>query len=131
MSLSPSVRRSRSTIQAAVMVAIAALLFFVFHKSLLPACIAGLAILTLIGGWFIPPVFEAFEGIGRFLTKSVTLILTWGLLVPFFYLFFLPARIILTLRKVDPMTRRWEKDAASYWVNRQPVTDMHHYSRQY
>lgn len=123
--------RLTAVIQAVVILALATLLL-VFKKPLV-LCLALYTIgaLVLFGGLFFPPLHRLFDQAGKWLGRVVGRALTWLLLVPFFYLCFPLGRLILRLRGADPLTRNWDRQAASYWIDRKPVTDAAHYTRQY
>jgi hypothetical protein len=86
---------------------------------------------VLVGGWFLPPVFHAFERFGLWLGKAIAVALNWGLLTPFFYLCFVPGRLLLKLKGVDPMDRRFPDDRSSFWIPRKPITDPAQYRKQH
>jgi hypothetical protein len=90
-----------------------------------------LGMVVLIGGYFIPPLFNAFEKFGKMLGRSVGAGMTYALLVPFFYLCFLPGRLILNARGKDPMRRRWNPESKTYWIDKPKDEDAGRYTRQY
>jgi hypothetical protein len=51
--------------------------------------------------------------------------------VPVFYLLFVPGRLILMVRGIDPMCRKFPTAAPTYWVPRKPVTNLEEYKRQF
>jgi len=53
------------------------------------------------------------------------------LLAILFYLVFTPVGIIMRLCGYDPMHRRWDRDADSYWKPRTPPDDTQRYFKQY
>lgn len=117
-------------LQAVVPAAVGAFFLYKGHK--IPAGIlAGLGLVILISGFLIPPVFSVIERFGRWLGHVVGTAVTWILLVPMFYLVFVPGRLILKMRGIDPMCRQFPTDAPTYWVSRKPVTNLEEYKRQY
>ena len=125
-------RRRRTLIQCAVMWAIALVLMLVGRKHVwMGAFVLGLSVVVFVGGFWVPPIYAAFDRFGRLLAKWVGAATTWLLLVPFFYLCFVPMRLFLVLSGKDPMHRRWERERASYWTDRPPVPGPQHYTRQY
>lgn len=96
-----------------------------------PAIVWTLASMVLVGGLFVPPLFRAVEHFGAWLAKWVILILNYGLLVPFFYLCFVPGRLILKLQGIDPMDRAYPDNRPSFWLPRKPVADMAQYRKQH
>lgn len=127
----PAARRRRATVQTLIMLVVASLLFFRWDKRPLGSFVYAMAGLTFLGGFFIPPLFRALERFGHALARGVSAGLTWLLLVPFFYLFFVPARAILKLQGKDPMHRLWETGRPSYWIDRPPIPGAHHFTRQF
>lgn len=107
------------------------LVFFVLKKPVTANVLWGISGLLLISGLFIPPVFNRIEQFGRWFGQWAGIAITWGLMVPMFYLVFVPGRVLLKLRGIDPMCRKFPTDATTYWVPRKPVTDMEEYKRQF
>lgn len=124
--------KAKATLQAAAMGAVGFVIFRVWGHVIGPAVVWSLAGLVLIGGWFVPPLFHAFEKFGQLLARWVAGGLTWGLLVPFFYLAFTFGRMVLLMRGIDPMDRKYpEPDRATFWVPRPPVPSMEQYRKQH
>jgi hypothetical protein len=123
--------RTKALIQLAVMAIFGSWLYFGRHHVIMPSIIAVLAVLTFVGAFFYPPLFHGFEKFGAMLAKGVAVGLTWGLLVPFFYIVFVPAHLILTLTGNDPMTRKVPTDAKTYWIPRPPLRNMEQYKKQH
>lgn len=124
-------RKRRAVIQAVIMAAVATLMTMVWHKIRLGLAIYCLSAVVVISGFLIPPLFFALERGGQWLGRMVGLGITWLMLMPFFYLCFAPARLILKLRGKDPMQRRFERNLNSYWVDHKPPTGPQPYTRQY
>jgi hypothetical protein len=87
--------------------------------------------MMLITGFLVPALFNRIEKIGQELGRVVSVAITWILLVPMFYLVFVPGRLILKLNNIDPMCRQFPTNALTYWVPRKPVADVDNYKRQY
>ncbi len=121
----------KAVIQAAVMIAVGSFLFFKRHHIIAPAIVGILAAVVLIGGLFVPPLFRAID---KFF--SVTLVkwvgtgLTYLFLVPFYFLVFAPAHLILNARRIDPMAREFPTKLGTYWIQRKPVATAQ-YKRQH
>ena len=113
------------------MLAVALALTFVFHKTVLGAVVFCLAATVLIGGLFVPVLYYGFKTLGTWLAKAVGIGLTWGLLVPFFYLCFTIGRLFFLAAGKDPMRRKFDPKMTSYWTDRETVTDPESYRRQY
>lgn len=121
----------RAFIQFCVMLAIAAVIRRQFDKQVLPAIILGLATFVLVSGLFLPAVFLAVDGFMRAFGRVVGAALTWILLVPFFFICFVPARVILLLRGSDPMQRAFPTADPSYWAAHADRRHMSHYRKQF
>jgi hypothetical protein len=57
--------------------------------------------------------------------KLTTKALLFVLLILTFYLVFTPLGILLRIIAPDPMKRKWEPDAATYWSERKPRDPTH------
>jgi hypothetical protein len=124
--------RIKATIQAVVMTVIGFIIFRIFDHLIGPIIVWTLAALVIVGGWFVPPLFYGFEKAGAKLAFWVSAGLTWGLLVPFFYVTFGFGRLVLLLRGIDPMDRVFPDDKrASFWTPRAPVLNKDQYKKQH
>lgn len=124
--------RVKATIQAVAMALIGYLIFRIWNHLIGPAIVWTLAGLVLVGGWVYPPIFHAFEKFGAKLAYWVSAGLTWGLLTPFFYITFTLGRLVLWLRKMDPMDRAFpDAQRASFWIPRPAVTNKDQYRKQH
>ena len=118
-------------LQAGIMAVIGALVYWKLDKHGMGLAVWILAAIVLVSGFFIPPVFKAIERFGQALGRWVGALLTWGLLVPFYYLFFLPANLLMKIRGKDPLCRRFPSNEPTYWTPRKPVTDAAQYRKQF
>jgi hypothetical protein len=121
----------RGLVQAAVMLAIAAILYVVFGRRILPLMVTGLAVVNLVLALAAPKAFTAVEHFWSRAARGVGVAATWALMVPFFYLCFLPARLILLARGRDPMRRRFPSPEPTCWTPRRGASDTARYSRQF
>ena len=124
-------RPQRVLIQWTVMVAIATLLTYWLGRYRLGLFLYCFSTVILICGFLAPKAFETMERLGQKLAHTIALALTWILLMPFFYLCFAPARLILMLTGKDPMHRNFEPNRSSYWVDHKPPAATQPYTRQY
>ena len=122
--------KGRILLQTSMMAIVAGLFFYRHHP--IPGTILGsLAGLLLISGLFIPSFFLGFEKAGRKFGQWVATGVTWLLLVPFYYLCFVPGRIVILLTGKDPLTRQFPSKATTFWVPRPPVKDPAQYRKQF
>jgi hypothetical protein len=121
----------RGGIQAVIMGSIGLLLYRYAGHDVMAFVVWGLALAVLASALFLPPVFAAIEGFGRKLGLWVGTGLTYLLLVPFFYLVFVPGRTILWALGKDPMQRAFPTPEKTCWVPRKSRMDDRHYRKQF
>lgn len=110
--------RRQAVIQTVVMVAIAALLRFVWGHQLMSNIVAGLAALFLLLGLFVPAAYARVHAFGALLGHGVGKVLLFLLMVPFYALFMTPVAIWLRLQGRDPMHRKFKDAEHTYWIPR-------------
>ena len=113
------------------MLGIAALLYFLLHHLMIARVVASLGGLFLILAVVAPRAYRPFHRFGQWLGRAVGVLLTYVLLVPFYYLFFLPVALLLRLQKRDPMHRRPRAVGLTYWIPRRLVSTPESYRRQF
>ncbi len=123
--------RFKALIQSLVMSAVAALFYFWRGHVVLPAALAALAAVNLALGLAAPRAFGAVDRAMQAFGHGVGTAVTWIVLVPFFYLFMLPGRLILLAMGKDPLDRRFPDTPTSYWVPRRPAKSMDDYRKQF
>ena len=73
-------------------------------------------------------ISSGMESFGRF----VGMVLSWLLLVPVYYLFFTPFRLLFRRGKKDAMKRWLDPEASTYWIERSnPLPEPDSYQRQF
>ena len=100
-------------------------------QKMLAGLLGILAVGILFGSLWAPRLYRAMERFGRFLGRGVGAGMTWLLLVPFFFLVFLPGRLVLRLVGRDPMRRAFPAPEASCWIPRKASEKGGHYHRQF
>ncbi len=118
-------------LQAGVMAAIGAALFWWLEHRLMGQIVWSLAAVVLVSGFFIPPVFAAIERFGQALGRWAGAILTWGLLAPFYYIVFLPLHVLQKITGKDPLHRQFPTSEPTYWTPRKPVPNAAQYRKQF
>ena len=113
-----------------VMYAIAACLWH-FHGPVGAAVVGGLATLFLISGTLSPAARTLQERLGQFLAVVVGTVLAYVLLVPFFFLCFVPGRILLLITGKDPLCRARKTNAPSYWLDKPKRESDDRYERMF
>jgi len=122
--------RASSLRESAVMLTAGLIMFFALHWRQMGTIAMCLAAVVFTTGHFIPPAYRAINNFVRLSARAVGICTTWLTLVPFFYLCFLPGRLILLLRGKDPMCRKFPGAEPSYWVAR-PPQKPDHFRRQF
>jgi hypothetical protein len=126
----PAVYR-RSLIQAAVVAAIGLFVLLKMRHAIVGSVVLAMAAVLLVTGLFLPGAFRRIESWGQQLGKAVGAGMTWMLLVPFFYLCFLPGNLLLRALKKDPLKLKFPSNEPTYWTHRPPVIDVSRFRSQY
>lgn len=121
----------RALIQAAILAAVGAGLRFGLHREIMAGVAWGMGALIAVSGFFVPSLFRAIERLGGRLGHGTGVALTYLLLVPFYFLVFVPARAVLALRGKDPMQRRFPAPEASCWTPKKTNPKLNHYRKQF
>ena len=121
----------RALIQAGILAAVGAGLFFGLHHRVMAGVVWGMGALAGISGLWAPRVFKAIERFGQRLGQGVGVILTHLLLVPFYFLVFVPAHAVLTLRGKDPMKRQFPCPDETCWTPKKTSANLNHYQKQF
>lgn len=101
----------------AVIALTAGLLFrYVFHRQTLGLIVLCIACVFLVAA-LSPALRRVLRKLEKWLVLAVGTVLTVALLTPFFYLCFVPGRLILLLTGNDPMKRKLDPNADSYWIS--------------
>lgn len=124
-------RVRRAVIQALASGCVAAILAVVFQRRLAGAVVAAIGAGVLLCGLFLPVAFLALEHLARKLGHHVALLITWCVLVPFFYLCFVPGRLWLAFVGKDPLDRSMNASVTSYWRDWPHSQAPETYTRQY
>ena len=124
--------RRQGSLQAIVAAVVAAGVYLVWSPWVAGA-VGVVAVLTAALAWLAPD--RLYPGLRRGLAafgRAVSTLVTWLLLVPFFYLVVTPLGLFLRRGRRDPMFRAIDLQAESYWQPRsgEPSTPAS-YERQF
>ena len=122
--------RRRAIIQTCFPVALAAV-FWWRGRPVAPFVLLAIGALLLVTGLFIPAAFRKIEHFGQALGRGVGAGLTFLLLVPFFYLVFLPGRLVLLAMRRDPMQRGFPSRETTFWTPYASARTPEDYGRQF
>jgi len=90
-----------------------------------------ISMFVFIAARFFPKGYVVIE---RFFKKFSAIVggsLTWLCLVPFFYICFPIGKIAQILKKKDPMHRKLDSEAGSYWQTCKERESVEDYKRQF
>jgi hypothetical protein len=106
-------------------------IFLWFGHVVMPLIILGLATLFVLLAVLVPAAYVRKEAFFVRFAHGCGVGLTYLLLLPFYWICFVPARVILRLRGKDPMRRAFPAPDASCWHARAPSRGKAFYRRQY
>ncbi len=121
----------RTIIQIAVFTIVGFILLFWLKWTTIGLIVLGLSAVMLSGCLFIPGFSGRFEKFTQFLIEKVSLVLSWLLLTPIYYLIFTPIRIVNTIKKQDPMHRQFPIKEESCWTPVQENGTSDSYRKQF
>ncbi len=127
----PMPAKTKAVIQAVVMAVVGLFLYKVLGHHTAGKVVWALAVVVLVSGLFIPPVFKAIEHFGALLGKWVGTGLTWGLLAPFYYVVFSLGRLFLTLTGKDLLCCKFPTQEATYWTPHKARRNLDQYGKQF
>lgn len=120
----------RVLIQLAVMSVLAGL-FFLFGHVVMTWIIMGLLVCFAMLAAVAPRAYAGQEAFFARFALKVGVLLTYLLLLPFYWICFIPARILLFVRRKDPLHLAFPAPEASCWRLRPPPRGARSYERQY
>jgi len=120
----------QACIGLAIGFSVAAFLYFKSNHPLLALVVASISSIIAICALFIPSAHQAIQKLFAALAHWIGTLLTYILLVPLFYLFFVPTRIVRGLLGKDPLHLKRTGEEATYWEPREKV-ELTQYRRQF
>ena len=117
----------RTIIQITLFTIVGFILLFLVKWTTIGLIVLGISALMLSGCLFIPGFSGRFEKFTQFLIEKVSLILSWLLLTPIYYLIFTPIRIAHLTKKQDPLHRQFPAEEESCWtpVQENEISDLY------
>lgn len=101
------------------------------HATVLPLCLLALAVAVGVIGLLRPSWIRWFYVTWMVLVFPVGWLVSHLLLAIVFYLVITPTGLVLRLFGYDPMQRKREPQAETYWTPRTPPDDHRSYFKQY
>jgi hypothetical protein len=134
LKLNPSRRELRQfglIVLPLVAVALAAVARWKWHEAQVALALVGVAALAALAGALVPAALRPiFVGLSV-LTYPIGWIVSLALLAVVFFVVLTPIAGIMRLLGEDPMQRRFDRKAASYWIERRRKHDPKRYFRQF
>ena len=110
---------------------VAALLWRRHHSVPLSGTLAGIAVLAAALGGLVPVIARALFVSAMVVTFPIAWVVSHVLLAIIYYLVFTPVGLVGRLFGYDPMRRRFDRGAGSYWIAREEAPGAERYFRQY
>jgi Saxitoxin biosynthesis operon protein SxtJ len=95
--------------------------------SVLLALSLGIGVLAFVSPRVLRPLYIVLTAI----SLPIGFVVSYAVLAILFYLIITPFAFAFRLMGRDPLNRRIDKTATSYWVRRMPVQDIEQYYHQY
>jgi hypothetical protein len=95
------------------------------------AAIWATALLVAVSGWIAPGLMRIVHLGMAYATLPVGLVVSPVVLGVVYYLVLTPTGLLMRLLGYDPMQRRLDRDAKSYWLPREQHDDVSRYFRQF
>jgi hypothetical protein len=105
----------RGSLQAAIVAALGVLVLWLGLRTVAFVMWGAAAILLLAALASPRGLYPVLDGMARAIGRRIGRALTWMLLVPLFYLFFMPFGLLFRRGKRDRLKRYFDREATSYW----------------
>lgn len=124
--------RRKGVIGALIGLTVAALLYFVFHRPMAAAVVAGIAI--LIGLLALASPLGLYKGLTRALDRFAHFVgsgVTWVLMPILFYVVFLPIGLLLRMRGKLAISKSADPRMTTYWKTTERERTPESYRKQF
>jgi hypothetical protein len=107
-------------------------LWLKLHSSVVSIALAAIAVVVPVVGWAVPSFMRVVYVGLSYLAWPIGFVVSHVLLGAVYYLLVTPIGLIMRTVGYDPMHRRFDPEAPSYWVERDGgERDPHSYFRQF
>ena len=96
-----------------------------------PVMIVSVSAVVGILGMIFTPLIRVVYVVWMAILFPVGWVVSHVLMGIVFYLVFTPIAVLMRIVGYDPMKRKFEPDAKTYWVRRQPRSETAHYFKQF
>jgi hypothetical protein len=81
--------------------------------------------------WLLPQIAKPFYLVWYFAACCIGIVVSNFLIAAFFYLVITPFGLLMRVFGRDPMKRRWDRSAPTYWHEAEKAVDPKRYFRQF
>ncbi len=106
-------------------------LFYAYFKPVMAIIVWVISSCIFLLSRFAPGMYGAIERGFAIISRYIGIVLTWLLLTPFYYVCFGFGRLMQKITGKDPMTRRFDDEADTYWQDKVAELDEERYRRQF
>ena len=109
-----------------------AIVFFKLGEPTVAKVLWVLAVVVPVVGWSVPAFMRlVFVGMS-YLAWPIGFVVSHVVLALVYYLVFMPIGLVMRVIGYDPMKRRFDPEAATYWIERDPkASEAKRYFRQF
>lgn len=129
--VAPGPRRSLAALLRAALPLLVAGALWRADRPLAAGLVAGVGSAVLLLALLLPAAHARLEHALQRLGYGVGTLVTWLLLVPVWWLCFVPGRLAFALAGKDPLQRALRRDASTYWLPKPPHARPNHWTRQF
>jgi len=102
-----------------------------YHSVCVAGSLWGVAAALPLIGWFVPELLRIVFVVMGYAAFPIGLVVSFALLASIYYIVLTPIGLIMRLTRYDPMSRKVDRAAKTYWVERPAARDARDYFRQY
>ena len=110
---------------------LAGVLFYKQAPAALAWTLTAMAGAVPVVGWIAPPVMRVVYLGMAYLAFPIGFVVSHLVMAASYYLVMTPTGLLMRLFRYDPLRRRFEREADTYWIPRQTKSDPRDYFRQF
>ncbi|MCE5326157.1 MAG: hypothetical protein LLG01_07045 [Planctomycetaceae bacterium] len=109
----------------------AALAMWRWHSPAAAGALAAAAVIVPAAGWLYAPIMRAAYLALTLAAYPIGAVVSTVVLAAVYFLVLTPVGLLMRLLRRDPMQRRFDRQATTYWRARPPAPDSARYFRQF
>ncbi|MDH3719217.1 MAG: SxtJ family membrane protein [Planctomycetota bacterium] len=110
---------------------VGAILIYRFHVNIAAFVLWAISAVLIVIYYVIPAVRRPVYLGWMYAVMPIGWVISHVLLTGIYLLLITPIGLLMRLVGYDPMKRRFDRSAETYWVTREPTPDMNRYFKQY